>query len=107
MNFSDLVGKKFHFFGVDNNQFKLCQNVWEVFENPDDGYRSYMDTVEIVNSNSIFFKKPLATVKVSENLSLEDGYVLDDVEDGHRWLSFGTDHSDSYYPYFVFSYTPK
>ena len=33
--------------------------------------------------------------------------VVVDVEDGHVWLTFGTEWYDDYYPMFRFEYKPK
>jgi len=92
----------YSFYGVDNNYFKLGSIVFEVVEDPDDGYRSYLGSVPIVNYNGIFHKRPLANVKY---LSSGDMHYLTD-ENGHVWLAFGTDTEEEYYPLFVFSYVP-
>lgn len=128
IDIDNFCGKPFPFHGVDNNRFRLGGTVFEVFEDPDDGYRSYLDCVVIdliaSGRKDIFFKHPLATV-VLEELTEEgsdqyykddyyygdDGkphlYQLRDVEDDHIWLFFGEDAYDRYYPFFVFRYTPK
>ena len=97
------------FYGVDNLTFKLDHCVYEAVEDPGDGYRSYLETVKAKDTSElIFFRRSLANVKVTvcERECLE-GYTLEDTEDGHVWLTFGTDYTDGYYPYFVFHYTPK
>lgn len=107
--FDDLVGKTMSFYGVDNNWFKLDRKVYEAVENEDDGYRSYLGSVEVVDRKDlIFFKRRLARVTVEEyGDGSFYGYVLRDVSDGHVWLRFGTNNSDDYYPWFVFEYQPK
>lgn len=106
----ELVGKEFGFYGVDGNFFKIGRYVFEAIENPDDGYRSYMDEVRAVETDQklIFFKKPVAKVRVVEADPYEDfdGHRLVD-DSGHVWLEFGTDTSDNYYPYCVFQYHPR
>lgn len=116
MKFDDLVDKELlHFYGVDNNNFRLGiletgeLLTYEALEDPSDGYRSYLDTVEISKSSGlIFFSQPVATVVIE---SIDDssfqGYRLRDLEDDHVWLCFGTDISEDYYPSFVFSYYAK
>ncbi len=104
--FEDVVGKTFDFYGVNCNCFKLGFKVWEALEDPDDGWRSYMDSV-VSNFNTLVFSTaPLARVKVEEDEDLE-GYKLVELKDGHVWLRFGTDHSDHWYPMFTFEYHPK
>ena len=110
MVFEDLVGKVFGFYGVDGNEFKLGRKIWLAIEDPDDGYRSYLGSIEVSKENTegIFFRKPLAKVKV---VSVDDrsfnGFELIDEKDQHCWLMVGTDCLDDYYPYFVFNYQPK
>lgn len=106
--FDGLVGQEFDFFGVCSNEFKLDDCVWEALEDEDDGYRSYLGSVERKNSSGIFFRQSLGRVRlISVDKDDMDLYVLEDVLDGHRWLSFGTDNSCDYYPCFVFEYQPK
>jgi len=114
------VGNEFDFYGAAENQFKLNDTVWEAIEDPDDGYRSHMDTVLVKpDSQTIFFKQPIARVSLErfEGMKEEDpasystekvdNWILRDVADQHVWLTFGTDNTDDYYPYFVFRYEPK
>ncbi len=118
MKFTDLIGKRFSFYGACNNQFRLGGITWEAIEDEDDGYRSCLDTIKVVRSEEIFYQTPLAEVIVREtDKDVDscryhcddpfDGYELVDVKDGHRWLVFGTNRDDEYYPWFVFSYQPK
>lgn len=107
-------GQTFDFYGVDNNCFKLGDTVWEAVEDEDDGYRSYLDTVQRANDNTFVWPgQPFARVRVeeytgdTESFDHVDGYHLVDVTDGHVWLEVGTDRTDDYYPSFEFSYTPK
>ena len=109
MKFEDVVGTKVNFYGVDNCTFKLGKHVFEAMEDESDGYRSYLESVEVKDpSGQIFFRCPLAKVLVVEIDEDEfERYELVDVEDGHVWLQFGTDHADGYYPSFRFYYAPK
>jgi hypothetical protein len=104
------------FYGVWDNQFKLNDKVFEALEDPDDGYRSYLGTIAVVETESIFFPNPLAAVKVVKLQDIElignkdeptDGYAIVDVFDGHIWLKVGTEYGDGYYPCFIFQYFPK
>jgi len=115
-----LENEIFYFYGVYNNFFKIDDMILEIIEDPDDGYRSCLGAVCHTNNYEEmvcnFFDKPLGKVKlkkyvekdVNENSypDLFDGWILEDIDTKHCWLTFGTDGSDDYYPYFVFTYTP-
>jgi len=100
--------KTFKFYGAVNNQYKLDDVVWEAFEDPDDGYRSYLDSVQKVDSNEIFYPIQLDEVIVRKiETGIFYGYEIVGVETNHTWLTFGTDSEyDAWYPCFVFRYTP-
>lgn len=107
---NEMVGQEFDFYGVCSNEFKLDDTVFEALEDESDGYRSYLASIERTVSQGIFFKMPLARVKVVESSSRRgtfEGWSLVDVEDGHEWLCVGTDYCDDYYPCFTFDYQPK
>lgn len=104
INFDDLIGQTFKFYGAAEHQFKLNTTVWEAIEDESDGYRSYLGSVERKDSTAIFFRTSLANVILKYD---GDHYRLEDAADKHVWLKFGTDNSDDYYPMFVFSYEPK
>ena len=112
-DFLDFIKEdSFEFYGVCNNEFKLNDTVWEAIEDSDDGYRSYLDCITKIDTNGIFFRSPLANVKVIEKCDYNgggnfDGYALVDLDDSHEWLVFGTNKSDNYYPCFIFHYEPK
>lgn len=108
--------KQFRFYGVDNNWYKLDDTVWEAEEDESDGYRSYLQSIQLVENPQeeklIFPDVPLAFVQVHEvdNAQRNDnfkGWALVDIKDNWVWLKVGTDYSDSYYPHFVFEYHPK
>ncbi len=111
IDLDDLEGTEADFYGVDNNCFKLDDTVCEAIEDESDGYRSMLDSVEIIKGNDakskIFFGSPVARVVVEHSDDGTDNlYTLVDLHDGHTWLTFGTDEYD-YYPCFRFEYTPK
>lgn len=108
MGFKDLIGEEVSFYGVDNHEFKLNDTVYEAIEDESDGWRSYLGSIETVESDGIFFSIPLAVVRVGEfDDGHTDGFSLVDVEDGHVWLEVGTGNYGDWYPYFTFSYYPK
>lgn len=106
MEFKELIGKDLAFYGVCHHLFKLDNQVWEAIEDDDDGYRSYLDSVAVSGEDGTFFTAPIATVQLkSTGTEGDERYELVDAS-GHVWLTIGTDHSDDYYPYFEFDYSP-
>jgi hypothetical protein len=119
-HFLSLLGGVVDYYGADGgeNEFKIDGIVFKVLEDPEDGYRSCLGTIEYsAASNGIFFPNPVARVRIEayedeprgEEYSTGtcEGYKLVDVNDGHIWLEFGTDNTNDYYPYFVFRHMPK
>ena len=107
--FDEMVGQQFKFYGVYCNCFKLDKLVYEAVEDEDDGYRSCLNEVVLVDKGSMIFqRRMLARVVVGEADHGDfEGWQLIDAKDGHVWLRFGTDHVDDYYPMFTFEYQPK
>jgi hypothetical protein len=111
----ELIGRTFGFYGVDNNKIKLDEEVLEVLEDEEDGYRSSLGYVRVCefDPSDIFFQTSIANVRVDyveEEVTVNGGceiYRLVDVFDGHVWVEFGTDWVDDYYPMFVFRYEAK
>lgn len=112
-----LIGVDLDFYGAESQAFKVDGVVFEVLEDPDDGYRSHMAGVFARSEKGYnFYSKPFATVRL-EKIDVEErddyscermhGYKLVDTADGHIWLTFGTEWYDDYYPMFVFVYTLK
>lgn len=103
-------GMKYKFYGVDHNCFKIGKRVYEAVEDESDGYRSYLGSVEVVDSKSkklIFFRTAVDEVTVQKvDTGYFDGYHFV-AEDGHIWLRVGTDNADDYYPMFTFDYQPR
>ena len=104
INFEQFVGKKTNFYVIENNKFKITEGVFEVIEDPDDGYRSSLEGVQLLDYKDIVgCFGILAQVEICQDN--EDNFLLRD-NDGHVWLRFGTDYGDDYYPCFIFSYDP-
>lgn len=104
-----LVGKEFDFYGVDNLCFKLGDQIFEAVENEDDGYRSYLGSVEVRDRGDLIFPRlSFARVRLEDQSDYNfSGYAIVGVADGHVWLCFGTDNMDDYYPCFTFEYQAK
>lgn len=110
MEFDDLVnGKDYPFFGVDGNTFKIEGMVFEALEDEDDGYRSYMNSIEVKDpSGLIFYRSPISFVKIVKiETDSFAGYRFIDSFDEHCWLEVGTRDWDDFYPYFIFKYEAK
>jgi len=113
-----LIDQEYDFYGAESQAFKVGEHVIEVLEDPEDGYRSCLGGFLAHDESRFnFYSKPFAKVKLEEYNENEEtsdwerneftGYHLVGTDDNHVWLTFGTDHSDDYYPRFTFSYTPK
>ena len=116
-HFQNLTGLELDYYGADagDNTFKVDDIVFKVLEDPNDGYRSCLGTIDYTDEhNSIFFRTPIARVRIEtyegrnrEYSQGDQGYQIVDITDGHVWLEFGTDNTDDYYPCFVFRHTPR
>ena len=129
-HFQNLAGLELDYHGADegDHTFKVDDIVFKVLEDPNDGYRSMLGTIDYTDEhNSIFFGTAIARVRIETYDSAEEtgdedpdreddyeprygvcqGYRLVDVTDGHVWLEFGTDNYDDYYPCFIFRHRPK
>ena len=131
IHFKSLHGLELDYYGADagDHTFKVDDVVFKVLEDPDDGYRSHLGTIDYTEEhNSIFFRTPVARVRIETydsgsdsddpdpwdrrdeddfDYGVNQGYRLIDVEDGHVWLFFGTHNYDDYYPCFTFRHQPK
>ena len=114
-HFIALVGSEVDYYGADGAEhtFKVDDVIFKALEDPDDGYRSYLGTINYSeDDHSIFFRTPIARVRIEGFDGRVDGvpfhgYRFIDVEDGHMWLEFGTKDFEDYYPYFIFRHVPK
>tara|TARA_Y100001973_G_C5198178_1_gene335762 strand:- start:1652 stop:2161 length:510 start_codon:yes stop_codon:yes gene_type:complete len=116
--FISMVGGEYDFYGMDHNAIKLNDMIFEILEDPDDGYRSYLGAARIPlqDHNYIFFPNPIAKIRLitSDKISWRkeinndfNGYVILDLRDNHIWALIGTGNIDDYYPYFECRYFPK
>ena len=116
--FVSMVGGIYDFHGILNDSVKLNDMIFQILEDPDDGYRSYLGAVRIpeeIESRG-FYNKPIAKVRLETsdmqryNKAIPQsfrGYILVDTEDGHIWALIGTGSFDDSYPYCVLDYNPK
>lgn len=84
--------------------FILDDITFSVIEDPEDGYRSSMRELVIGEYKCKNTFKPIPVVcKMNDN---EDKEVLEVYWEDHLILEVGTDHTDSWYPYFVGHWDP-
>lgn len=94
-------------------KFTLDGVTYIALENPDDGYRSYMEELEIVDE---VCKTKLPDIEVvcsmrhdhTAHLGQDDDILsFVDANNGKEILAIGTANTNDYYPYCVFEYTPE
>lgn len=106
IDFDELVGQEFDFYGVDGQCFKLDDMVYEAIEND-----HRLDEVRICHDQHRFHELPIARVVIENGSFADDVYDVVDLHDGHCWLNFGTEYDEtserSYDALFVFDYFPK
>lgn len=127
MDFNDLIGAHVlsgietgkrdverHFGKEECNFVKITLDgvTYLATENTDDGYRSYMDELQIVEERCKFALPDIKVVCTRRSGGSWDvcGYdVLDfiDIETGKKILAIGTDHTESYYPMCIMEYHPE
>lgn len=115
-------GIRFEYDGCDTalGVFKLDDQVFQAVEDANDGYRSSLGAIVFAKDSDkerYIDQKLRKLVSVIHNdtdaweegddveLEYFEGYRLID-ENGHEWLRFGTETSDNYYPYYVFTSYP-
>jgi len=103
----------FDFYGVSGYTFKLGERAFEaVPENVAEGTHLW-GIIENEGPWAGFSDTPLAVVRVRarkvsvDDLTLEPFYVLEDVSDGHLWLTIGDASLGQGSPLFQFLHTPK
>lgn len=97
IDFEDLVGQEYDFYGCDEQRFKLDDQVYEVVDG------------EIMESSdrSGFHELPIARVVIEADAMCDEGYEINDLHDGHCWLNFGFGCHCWPGKHDFFEYTPK
>lgn len=99
IDFDELVGGEFDFYGINGQCFDLDGLVYEVCE---DG------SILLINDRQGFHELPIARVAVEHSTFNDEGYELIDLHDGHCWLRFGMEYDwDMESGDVVFDYSPK
>lgn len=107
INFDKLLGEEASlYYCNDSYTFQLGTVKFEVVEDEQDGYRSSLKDVFIVD-RSAKRTELLANIVIRNSSEIDEGYDLVDTEDDHVWITFGTDHADDYYPCFIFRFNAR
>ena len=91
-------------------KFTLDGVTYRAVEDPDDGYRSYMQELEIVEEKCkirVPNVEVLCCMKDNTDYEVNDILVFVDTENGEQFLLVGTGNTDDYYPYCVMEYYPE
>lgn len=91
-------------------RFVLDGVTYKAIENPDDGYRSRCEEIEVSNDkvgNMFPPQKVICSMKPSSRYSENDTIQMFDAVTGELVLEVGTDNTDDYYPYCVMYWNPK
>lgn len=124
--FAEFIGKRFWLSGVDMGRvppvepydeaantilFILDNETWLCQEDPSDGYRSSMKSLERVDGFDFDVQNKFAAVLVQASHDVGDGNddILEflDVESGLVVLQVGTANTDDYYPSYVGNWIPS
>jgi hypothetical protein len=87
--------------------FTLDGVTYAATEDENDGYRSCMDKLEILDEKPVIMFDPVDVVCHMEKDDNRDILEMIDIRNGKTVLRVGTDYYDSYYPYFVSEWTPE
>ena len=91
-------------------KFTIDGITYMALEDPDDGYRSYMNELEIVEE-PCKIKLPNILVcchmKGDGEWAKNDILIFVDIENGKTILEIGTENYDDFYPYCVLNYYPE
>ena len=100
------IDKYGNFEDAQMMRFKLDNIIYVATEDPSDGYRSSMRDI-IVSKDKI--KNKFKSIEVVGIYDDDDNDILKlvNVKNGKTIVTVGTDHSDSYYPYFIANFNPE
>ena len=90
--------------------FTLDGVTYKAIENPDDGYRSYMEELEVSDRtpiNSFHGVGVVCSMKENTEYENNDILVIRDAHNGKTILEIGTENYDDYYPCCQFVYHPE
>jgi len=84
-------------------QFFMDGKTFTAVEDPDDGYRSFLEGIYVGPNNKYLLAPPInREVRAThEDSDQRDLLTITDIETGHVWLEIGTEDTDDWYPYCV------
>jgi hypothetical protein len=105
----DFENVKGGYWDDDANQirFVLDGKIYVATENPEDGYRSALGTLEIVTEPPVKNTFPATKVTARKGGGYDDDILELVAENGEVVLRVGTADTSDYYPYFVGTFDPK
>lgn len=92
---------------VNQFLFTLDGVTYAATEDENDGYRSCMDKLEILDAKPVIMFDPVDVLCRMENGDNCDILEMIDIRNGKTVLRVGTDYPDSYYPCFVSEWIPE
>ena len=99
-----------HYEDANVVRFVLDGKTYKAIEDPDDGYRSHCNELEVcdeVVSNNFPPQKVMGKMKDNSTYEVNDTIQFIDVVTGKVVLEVGTDNTDDYYPYCVMNWSPE
>lgn len=96
-----------HFENCGVCLFTLDGITYKAVENPDDGYRSYMDELEISDVAPRYSFDGVDVICYMQENDYNDILVIRDAYNGKIILEVGTEMYDDYYPVCHFLYQPE
>lgn len=87
--------------------FTLDGITYKAVENPGDGYRSYMDELEISDAAPRYSFDGVDVICYMQENDYNDILVIRDTHNGKTILEVGTEMYDDYYPVCHFLYQPE
>jgi hypothetical protein len=108
----DYVRKARDEYEYDQNGylFRLNGRNYAIWENPDDGYRSYCEMEETDQPCSNTFPPQEVFVELYDcecNYERNQGIMIRNIDDASLILKLGTDNYDDYYPTAVMEWHPE
>lgn len=103
-----IYGSKYEDCGVI--LFIIDGVTYKAVEDPDDGYRSYLDDLSITDEkikNTFPSHEVIGRMKEDENYEKNDIIQFIDVTTNKIVLEIGTGNTNNYYPYCVFEWNPQ
>lgn len=100
----DLIGKTGILCAIEGLQFRIGDLTFEAVEDENDGYRSSLDEVKLINKNIRPTFREEVTIQSCDTGYFNGIQLVNTI--GKAVLVIGTDNYEDYYPVFVFDYQP-